>query len=276
MESCILPAVAVTVACQLAPVGIVARHSSARTLLRQIGADPVHSIGELTGGNLDPLPALRIPAGIVWGSLLAPRSIESCKLRWANSPIAALLPRYNVEMEVRDFLSTVNPIVLEGKYPKRRKCSVESFSNSPGRNQYSAAFRIRKIQQSGYMPARDNAALARFKLPRIDYGHRVFAFFYDLPAFIANSQAKIAGLTYGKFDHMRSLIGLAFRPSAGSGITVRNDSQQVGDADINTRLEQQRGRLAAMVGLVVEEMLHQGAEVPAVPDARHVRVGETG
>lgn len=58
------------------------------------------------------------------------------------------------------------------------------------------------------MPTCDNAALANFKLPRIDHGQNMFAFVYDGPSFFAACHpfAEVAGISYRKFDHLRSLI----------------------------------------------------------------------
>lgn len=57
-----------------------------------------------------------------------------------------------------------------------------------------------------------------------------------------------------------------------SVFAVRKNGQQVGDADIDARLEQQCRDLAAVVRLVIEEMLEQAAEVPARRDACHIAV----
>ncbi len=49
------------------------------------------------------------------------------------------------------------------------------------------------------MPTSDNATLANFKLPRIDYGQCMLAFIYDRPPFLAtcHSFAQVAWIPYG-------------------------------------------------------------------------------
>ena len=111
-----------------------------------------------------------------------------------------------MEMEVRCFLSTEDPVVLERKYSERPISRDERLCDPLGRGQYGPALLIRKIEQRRDMPTRDNAALANFELPRIDHGQCVFAFFYDLPFFFATCHTKVARIFYGEFDHLPSLI----------------------------------------------------------------------
>ena len=47
------------------------------------------------------------------GSPFASGALECRELRWTYTPITALLPRHDVEMEVRRFLPTEDPVVLE-------------------------------------------------------------------------------------------------------------------------------------------------------------------
>ena len=56
------------------------------------------------------------------------------------------------------------------------------------------------------MPARDNATLPDFELPRIDYGERMFTLVYDRPIFFASGHpfTKVARISYGKFDQSPS------------------------------------------------------------------------
>lgn len=55
-----------------------------------------------------------------------------------------------------------------------------------------------------------------------------------------------------------------------------NDGQQIGDADVHAALEQERGDLAPMVRLVIEEVLDQWAEGSGEADAGQVAVVERG
>jgi len=75
-----------------------------------------------------------------------------------------------MEMEVRRFLSTEDPVVLERKYSEGPIGLDERLCGSPGRDHYGSAFLVRKIEQRRDVPTRDNAALANFELPRIDHG----------------------------------------------------------------------------------------------------------
>ena len=67
------------------------------------------------------------------------------------------------------------------------------------------------------------------------------------------------------------LPGYVYRAGLCAGF-VRNQRQQVGDADIDAGLEQQRAGLAAMVGLVIEEVHQQCTETFLRRYAFHVRV----
>ncbi len=75
-----------------------------------------------------------------------------------------------MEVEVRCFLSTKNPVVLERKYSKGPISFDERLCDPLSRDHYGPALLVRKIEQPRDMPARDNAALANFKLPWIDHG----------------------------------------------------------------------------------------------------------
>lgn len=88
-------------------------------------------------------------------------------------------------MEVRRFLSAIDPVVLKRKYPEGFVSLDERLCDSLGRDQYGRAFRARKIEQRRDMPTCDDATLAYFELPRIDHGERVFAFIDDRPSFFA-------------------------------------------------------------------------------------------
>jgi hypothetical protein len=111
-----------------------------------------------------------------------------------------------MEMEVRYFLSTEYPVVLEREYSEGSISLYERLCDSLGRNHYVPALLIRKIEQGCDMPARDDAALANFELPKIDHGQCMFAFVYDLPSFFANCHTKVARISYRKFDHLPSPI----------------------------------------------------------------------
>src|SRR5581483_8010915 len=161
---------------------------------------------ELLDRNSNSLSTLRIRTRIVRDAPLAPSAVECRELRRADTPIAALLPRHDMEMEVWGFLSAKDTVVLEREYSKRPKGLDERSGGSFGRAQYRAALVVGKIEQCRDMPARDNAALASLKLPWVDDGQRMFAFVDDRPSFFAarHPLAKIAGISYGKFDHLRS------------------------------------------------------------------------
>jgi len=104
-------------------------------------------------------------------------------------------------MEVRRFLAAKNPVVLEREYSEGIERLVERLSDSLGGADYGAALLVRKIEQRRDMPTRDDAALPDFELPRINHGQCMFAFVDDLPSFFANRDAKVARISYGKFDH---------------------------------------------------------------------------
>lgn len=107
-----------------------------------------------------------------------------------------------MEMKVRSFLSTIDPVVLKREYSEGPVGLDERLCNSLGRCQYGLALPVGKIEQQRNMSACDNAALANFKLPRIDHGQCMFVLFQDLPSFVANCQAKVAWISDGKFDHL--------------------------------------------------------------------------
>ena len=115
-----------------------------------------------------------------------------------------------MEMEVRCFLSTKDPVVLERKYSERPISLDERLCDSLGRGHYSPALLVRKIEQRRDVPTCDNAALANFELPRIDHGQCMFAFLDDRPSFFAACHpfTKVARISYGKFDHLPSPIKL--------------------------------------------------------------------
>lgn len=75
-----------------------------------------------------------------------------------------------MEMEVRCFLSTKDPVVLERKYSEGAISLDERLCDSLGRGHYGPALLVRKIEQRRDMPTCDHAALANFELPRIDHG----------------------------------------------------------------------------------------------------------
>ena len=115
-----------------------------------------------------------------------------------------------MEMEMRCFLSTKDPVVLERKYSEGLKRPDERLRDSLGRDHDGLALLIRKIEQRRDMPTRDNAALANFELPRIDHGQCMFAFVNDRPPFFATCHpfTQVARISYGKFDHLPSQIKL--------------------------------------------------------------------
>ena len=115
-----------------------------------------------------------------------------------------------MEMEVRCFLSTEDPVVLERKYSEGPISLDERLCDFFGRDRYSRALLVRKIEQRRDMATCDNAALANFELPRIDHGQCMFAFVYDRPSFFATCHplTKVARIPYGKFDHLAPPIDL--------------------------------------------------------------------
>jgi hypothetical protein len=153
-------------------------------------------------------------------------AIECCELRRAYTPITPLLPGHNMEMEVRCFLSTKDPVVLERKYSEGPISFNERLCDSFSRDRYSPALLIRKIEQRRDMPAGDNAALANFELPRIDHSECMFAFVYDRPSFLATCHpfTKIARISYWKFDQLPSPIKPAVRRK--NACRVRRGSKQ--------------------------------------------------
>ena len=75
-----------------------------------------------------------------------------------------------MEMEVRCFLPTEDPVVLERKYSEGPISLDERLCDPLGRGQYGPALLVGKIEQRRDMSPCDNAALANFELPRIDQG----------------------------------------------------------------------------------------------------------
>jgi hypothetical protein len=114
-----------------------------------------------------------------------------------------------MEMEVRCFLSAINPVVLKREYSERPIGFDERLCDSLRRDQYSAAFLAGEIEQRRDMAACDHATLADFELPWIDHGERVFAFIDDRPSFFATCHpfAKVARISCGKFDQWPLLVG---------------------------------------------------------------------
>ena len=88
-----------------------------------------------------------------------------------------------MEMKVRCFLSTKDPVVLERKYSEGPISFDKRLSDSLGRDHYGPTLLVGKIKQCRDMPTCDNAALSNFKLPWIDNGQCMFAFVHDLPFF---------------------------------------------------------------------------------------------
>jgi len=118
-----------------------------------------------------------------------------------------------MEVEVRCFLPAVDPVVLKGKYSEGPKSLDQRLCNSLCRDRYGLALIVRKIEQRSDMSTCDNATLANFELPWIDHREREFALVYDRPTFLATRDplTKVARISYGKFDHVRSPIPWAFR-----------------------------------------------------------------
>ncbi|MBB6096456.1 hypothetical protein HNQ60_005378 [Povalibacter uvarum] len=175
-------------------------------LLRQIRTNQLRGLNELPGRYLNSLSTLCISAWIVWYALLTPGAIERRELRGSYSPIASLLTGHDMEMEVRCFLPAEDPIVLKREYSERSVSPDERLRDSLRRDQYSPAFLLREIQQRRDMPARDDATLANFELPRVDHGKRMFAFVDDRPPLFATRHpfAKVARISYGKLDQLQS------------------------------------------------------------------------
>src|SRR5262245_27814333 len=113
-----------------------------------------------------------------------------------------------MEMEVRCFLSAVDAVVLERKYPQRPIRPDECLCHALGRDQYGGAFRVGKIEQRRDVPTRNHATLTDFELPRIDHGEGMFVLLDDLPSFFATCHAKVARFSDGELDHCTLLVGL--------------------------------------------------------------------
>lgn len=115
-----------------------------------------------------------------------------------------------MKVEVRGFLSSKDPVVLERKDSEGPISLDERLCDSLSRGHYSPALLVRKIEQSRDVPPCDNAALTNFELPWIDHGQCMFAFVYDRPSFFATCDpfTKVARISFGKFDHLPSRINL--------------------------------------------------------------------
>mgnify|MGYP005605493933 FL=1 len=113
-----------------------------------------------------------------------------------------------MEVEVRRFLPTVDPVVLERQDSERPIRFDKGLCDSLGRDHDGLAFLMGKIEQCGDMSTRDDATLADFELPRIDHGERMFAFIHDRPSFFAACHpfTKVARVSCGKFDQFSSPI----------------------------------------------------------------------
>jgi hypothetical protein len=153
---------------------------------------------------LNALPTLGISAWIVRRAPLATGAIERCKLGRAYAPITPLLPRHDMEVEVRRFLPAKDPVVLERQDTERLKRLDKRLCDSLGRGHDRLAFLLRKIEQRSDMPTRDNTTLAHLELPGAYHGERVLAFFYDRPSLFAtcHSFTEVAGISYGKFNQL--------------------------------------------------------------------------
>src|SRR5262245_19885698 len=77
------------------------------------------------------------------------------------------------------------------------------------------------------MPTCDDTTLADFELPRIDHRERVLAFVDDLPSFFATCHAKVARISYGKFEH-RALL----RPASGARVILGFGNLQRAPCDV--------------------------------------------
>jgi hypothetical protein len=169
-----------------------------------------------------------------------------------------------MEMEVRCFLSTKDPVVLKRKYSEGPISLNERLCDSLSRDRYSPAFLVRKIEQRRDMPTRDNATLANFELPRIDHGECMFAFIYHRPSFFATCHpfTKVARLSYGKFDQLPSPI-----QPAGRRKTLVESA--LGQHQSMGSLSPGR-QLAARSGLSsTEERMNSSALDNAVKEPRH-------
>ncbi len=109
-----------------------------------------------------------------------------------------------MEMEVRGLLAAINAVVLERKYSEWAIRRDNCFRDFPGRYQYGSAFLVREVEQRRDVPTCNDTALTHLELPRVDYGERVFGLVDDLPRFLASRHAKVARISYGKFDHLLS------------------------------------------------------------------------
>lgn len=194
----------------------VCQHNTMASLLRQIRANQVCGLSKLPGRHSNSLSTLCISARIVLCTTSASGAIECCELRRADTPITTFLPRHNMEMEVRRFLSAEDPVVLKRKYSQGTISPDERLCNPPGRDHYRLALLIRKIEQRRDVPACDNATLADFELPRIDHGECLFVFIHDRPPFFATRHpfTKVARVSFGKLEQLAPPVQLASRPCA--------------------------------------------------------------
>jgi len=82
----------------------------------------------------------------------------------------------------------------------------------------------------------DNTTLANFELPWIDHGEREFALLDNRPPFLATCDpfTKVARISYGKFDQVRSPIQSAFRREVACrvwpGAEPDHDAQRLSQA----------------------------------------------
>jgi hypothetical protein len=113
-----------------------------------------------------------------------------------------------MEMEVRCFLPTEDPVVLERKYSEGPISLNKRLCDSLSRDHCSPALLFGKIEQRRDVPACDDAALANFELPGIDHRECMFAFIYDRPSLFTTCHpfTKVARISYGKLDQPISPI----------------------------------------------------------------------
>lgn len=168
----------------------------------------MRGLGKLLGRNPNSFSTLCISAWVVGRTPLTSGAIECCELRRTYTPITPSLSGYNMEMEVRCFLSAKDAVVLERKYPEGFVSLDERLCDPLGRDHYRRAFLVGKVKQRRDMPTCDDAALANFELPRIDHGERMFAFIDDCPPLFATCHpfTKVAWISYGKLDQLSSPI----------------------------------------------------------------------
>ena len=138
-----------------------------------------------------------------------------------------------MEMEVRSFLPTKDPIVLKCEYSEGPISLNERPCDSLSRGHYSPAFSVGKIKQRRDMPTRNNATLANFELPGIDHGERMFAFIYDRPSLFATCHpfTKVARISYWKFDQLPSPVQPAGRRRNASRVRCGSEGDAINSHD---------------------------------------------